>query len=155
MKRAAIQFLYQCRRLALRLLRLKTRGVKAMVFNEAGELLLIRNSYGPRRHVFVLPGGGIGRRESPADGAAREVLEETGLTVERLTAVSVHRSEAEGKRDTIHLFIGHATGTPNADAGEVDDARFFPLDALPANVSDATRRRIAEYRGERPVSESW
>jgi len=150
-----LQLLYQIRAIALRTLKLKTRGAKAMVFNEAGELLLIRNSYGPRRRQFVLPGGGIGRRESPAEAAMREVREETGLAVEQLTAVSIHASNAEGKRDTIHLFTGRAIGAPTSDNAEIEEAHFFPLDALPDNISDATLRRIAEYRGEREPDGRW
>lgn len=152
--KAAVQFLHHCQRLALRVLRLKTRGVKVMVFNDAGELLLIRNTYG-RSHLFVLPGGGVGFREAPADAAARELCEETNLRVERLTSVSTHLSQAEGKRDTIHLFTAHVNDPPEADGVEVEEARFFPLDALPDNVSAATLRRIAEYRGEQPVAEFW
>lgn len=125
-----------------------------MAFNPAGELLLIRNTYG-RSHLFMLPGGGIERRESPAEAAARELAEETGIRAERLEARSTHHSRAEGRRDTIHLFIARATDAPKPCGVEVAEARFFPLDALPDNISAATLRRIAEYRGERPVGESW
>ena len=154
MKAAALQFLHRSRHLALRILRVQTRGVKVMAFNPAGELLLIRNTYG-HSHLFMLPGGGIERRESPADAAARELEEETGIRVERLEARSIHQSRAEGRRDTIHLFIARANDAPKPCGVEVAEARFFALDALPDNVSAATLRRIAEYRGERPVGESW
>lgn len=154
MKAAALQFLHRCRHLALRLLRLKTRGVKVMAFNPAGELLLIRNTYG-NRHLFMLPGGGIERRESPAEAAARELEEETGIKAEWLEPRSTYASNAEGKRDTVHLFTALATQIPRPCGIEVEEARFFPLDALPENISAATLRRIAEYRGERPVSECW
>ena len=136
------------------LLRLKTRGVKVMVFNPAGELLLIRNTYG-RSHLFLLPGGGIERRESPAEAAAREVRGGDRDQVERLEASLDPSSRHEGRRDTIHLFTGrHRRARRVADGVEVEEARFFPLDALPENVSAATLRRIAEYRGERPVAET-
>ena len=154
MKAATIQILYRCRRLALRVLRLKTRGVKVMAFNPAGELLLIRHTYG-RRELFMLPGGGIGRRESPVEAAARELTEETGISAERLEARSIYGSRSEGKRDTIHLLAALARQAPKPCSIEVAEARFFPLDALPENVSKATLRRIAEYRGEREVSERW
>ena len=49
--------LYRLQRLAWRLLRPRTRGVKVMLFNEAGELLLVRHSYGDTG-LFLLPGGG-------------------------------------------------------------------------------------------------
>jgi ADP-ribose pyrophosphatase YjhB (NUDIX family) len=154
MKAAILQFLHRCRHAALRLLRIKTRGVKVMAFNPAGELLLIRNTYG-HSHLFMLPGGGIERRETPAEAAARELNEEAGLWAERLEARSTHKSRHEGRRDTIHLFTALATEAPKPCGVEVQEARFFPLDALPHNISAATLRRIAEYRGEQPISESW
>ncbi|MFN3388156.1 MAG: NUDIX domain-containing protein [Allosphingosinicella sp.] len=149
-----MQSLYRIRRALLRRLRLRTRGVKVMLFNPAGEILLIRNSYGPS-HLFVLPGGGIGRGETPEAAAAREVKEEVGLDVHGLARVSEHFSAAEGKRDTIHLFAGRADGAPRTDSLEIEEARFFPLDALPPNASAATLRRIAEYKGERRSDGSW
>ena len=41
-----MQFLYRTRRLLFRALDVRTRGAKIMLFNQAGELLLVRNSYG-------------------------------------------------------------------------------------------------------------
>lgn len=152
--RLLMQIGYRLRRLLLRWLRLRTRGAKVMVFTSQGELLLIRNGYGDRR-LWVLPGGGVGRRESPAAAAAREVREETGLDVRDLAAVATFQSVAEGKRDTIHLFRAVADGPPVADRREVEEARFFPLDALPEGVSAATLRRVAELAGERAPDGAW
>ena len=152
--RLVVQLVYLIRRALLRLLRWQTRGVKVMVFHSAGELLLIRNSYG-KSHLYVLPGGGIHRREPPETAAAREMLEETGLTIEAVRPFATYVSELEGKSDTVHLFTATTDGAPNADSMEVSEAGFYPLDRLPENVSDATLRRIAEYRGERPISGRW
>jgi 8-oxo-dGTP pyrophosphatase MutT (NUDIX family) len=149
-----VQFLYRLKRMLLRRLRWRTRGVKVMLFNDRQELLLVRNSYG-RTHIYVLPGGGIRPFESPAEAAAREVREEVGVRAERLAARSTHVSEAEGKRDTIHLFTAFSAESPKPDGVEVVEARFFPLDALPAETSAATLRRIGEYRGVRPVEAGW
>lgn len=149
-----MQFLHKLRRLALRLLRVRTRGVKVMLFNDKGELLLVRNSYG-QTHLYLLPGGGIGRRETPEAAAAREVKEEVGLEVRQLAPVSSHFSAAEGRRDTIHLFSAKTEGEPVPDYTEVLEAVFFPLDRLPSRVSAATLRRIAEHRGERQPDGSW
>lgn len=152
--KSVIQLLYRCRRALIGLLRLRTRGVKVMLLNQKGELLLIRNSYG-NSQVFVLPGGGIRPFETPAAAALREVREEVGLKAERLTPLSIHQSQAEGKRDTIHLFSAYTTAAPKPDGFEVEEASFFPLDALPPTVSAATLRRIGEFRGERPVETAW
>ena len=152
--RAAIQLLYRLKRTFLRVTRLKTRGVKVMLFNPAGELLLIRNSYG-KTYLFVLPGGGIRRSETPAEAAAREVREEVGIAAECLALVSIHSNWSEGKRDTIHLFTAFTDQSPQSDSFEIEEARFFSLDDLPDTVSVATLRRIAEHRGERPRSAAW
>ena len=151
---ALIQTAYVVRRRIFGWLRLRTRGVKVMLFNEDGEILLIRNSYG-NRDLFVLPGGGIGRRENPAAAATREVMEEVGLEVTGLTLVATYRSGAEGKRDSICLFQGRASGVPRTDSIEIDEAGYYGLNDLPTNVSPATRRRIEEVSGKRPIDGRW
>ena len=55
-----------------------TRGVMCLVLNEAGEVLLVKNSY---RKLWSLPGGWVEPGESFIDAAAREVAEETGVTL--------------------------------------------------------------------------
>lgn len=149
-----MQFLYRTRRLLFRALDVRTRGAKIMLFNQAGELLLVRNSYGASE-LFVLPGGGIRRGETPQAAAAREVREEAGVDARELALVSTHFSTAEGWRDTIYLFRGKTDQEPLADGREVIEARFFPLGALPATVSGAALRRIAEHKGEREPDGSW
>ena len=152
--RGTIQLGYQLRRIVLRMLRIRTTGVKVMLFNDAGNLLLIRNSYGDGSQ-FLVPGGGVSRRESPADAAVREVREELGLEIQNVEPVRTYRSNAEGKRDTIHLFRAAAHGEPHVDEWEVVEAGFFPLDDLPEKVSPATRRRIDELKGQRPIDGRW
>jgi ADP-ribose pyrophosphatase YjhB (NUDIX family) len=152
--RLVIQTAYAIRRRLFGWLRIRTRGVKVMLFNAAGELLLIRNSYG-ERSLFVLPGGGIGRREGPEAAAKREIREELSMDVGDLTLLGVYQSAAEGKRDTIHLFKATVAGTPAPDRIEIEEARFFSLDNLPEEVSPATQRRLAEIKGERPVDGRW
>ena len=146
--------LYRLQRRLWRLLRPQTRGVKVMLFDEAGALLLVRNTYG-RTDLFVLPGGGVHPFEKPGAAAAREVKEELGCGVDGLAFVSTHLSSFEGKRDTIFLYRARPHGPVCADGVEVAEARFFALDDLPDTVSPATRRRIAEHRGERAPDASW
>lgn len=152
--RPLIEFAFRLRRLLIGRLGIRTLGVKVMVFNDREELLLVRHRYA-NRDQFLLPGGGIGRRESPEAAAKREIEEEVGLRVTGVARVSEHFSASEGKRDTIHLCRAEAEGEPTPDGIEIVEARFFPLRDLPGNVSPATRRRIAELRGERRADGSW
>ena len=125
-----------------------------MLFNDAGELLLVRNSYGDTR-AWVLPGGGIRPWEEPALAAAREIKEEVGVEAKDLRPVATYQSAAEGKRDSVHLFTARSKDRLTADNFEIAEARYFALDGLPEGLSPATVRRIAEQRGQRPVSAIW
>lgn len=150
----ALDLAFRLRRRLVALLRLRTRGVKVMLFDPEGALLLVRHGYG-RSDLFLLPGGGIHMFEQPEQAARREIREELGCGLDRLALVSTHFSAAEGKRDTIHLFRAEAVGAPKPDGFELIEARFFALDALPAATSPATRRRIDEHLGRRGADGRW
>jgi len=152
--RPLIDLAYRVQKQLWRPLRPRTRGVKVMLFNGAGELLLIRNNYGGR-DLFVLPGGGIRPWERPEQAAIREVSEELSCGIEQLQPVSTHFSGSEGKRDTIYLFRARLVGDPRPDHFEVAEAHFFQLGALPHNVSPATRRRVEELRRVSVLTEAW
>ena len=145
---------YRLQKKLWRLLRPRTRGVKVMLFTAAGEIVLIRNSYG-RSEQFVLPGGGIRRAESPEHAARREIREELGCGVDRLVQVSTHYSGDEGKRDTIFLFKAVAAEAPRKASLEVAEVGVFATDALPPTTSPATLRRISEHLGQREADGRW
>src|SRR5579859_2312031 len=104
-----LQLAFRFQKQLWQLLRPRTRGVKVMLFNDAGRILLVRNTYGAS-HLWVFPGGGIRPWEQPARAAEREIREELGCGVQGLTPVSTHFSVAEGKRDTIVLFEAVISG---------------------------------------------
>lgn len=149
-----IDLAYRVRRRLLALTGWRTSGAKAMVFDKAGALLLVRNRYG-RTDRWGLPGGGIKRREQPVEAAIREVREETGCRIEDAEAIGVFVSKAEGRRDAVHLFRGTTRDVPVPDGFEIAEARFFHLDALPDPLSPATRRRLDEIAGRRTSDGRW
>jgi len=151
--RRLIEQAYALHRWLLKVLRIETRGVKLLVHDDRGRVLLIRNRYG--RDHWLLPGGGVKRGEPPVDAARRELREETGLDAATPRFFARHHSSAEGRRDTIDLFVAVASGEPVADGVEVADACFFAPLALPDTVSPATLRRIGEWQGERDIDSRW
>ncbi|HKY05979.1 MAG TPA: NUDIX hydrolase [Blastocatellia bacterium] len=64
----------------------KRIAVGAMLFNERGELLIVKPTY---KDHWSLPGGVVDEHESPAAALAREIEEEIGLRVSRFEFVCV------------------------------------------------------------------
>ncbi len=146
--------LYAVQRSMWRRLKPQTRGVKVMLFDQQGRIVLIRNCYGDTQ-MYVLPGGGVHLFERPEQAAHREVREEIGCRVRDLRHVATYYSEREGKRDSIWLFEGRTDEALAPDPKEITEATFCALDLLPERVSPATARRIAEYQGARERNSAW
>ena len=119
-------------------------GVSVILTNHAGDVLLLKHSYGPR--VWALPGGGLERGEDPEECARREVQEELGVTLGALTPLDSLEEQLSGSPHTAHLFTALCTQRPVPDGREVVEARFFPSHSLPEPLGHTTRRRIEAWK---------
>ncbi len=138
---------------ALVALRLHTKitgqqRARVLVFNEYGELLLLRSAIGHRR--WSMPGGGIGRNEDPARGAARELCEETGIELASgtLKFVGVLRRPEIPVTFVMHLFTvtlkkADLTATLHNPL-EIMEVGWFPLEQLPQNLSTQVPPALAK-----------
>lgn len=132
-----------------------TLGARAVVIDGAGRIFLVKHSYVDGWH---LPGGGVETGESLLTALARELEEEGNI---RLTAppqlFGVFFNRRVSRRDHVALFVvrDFLQDAPPRPNREIVDHGFFAPEALPEDVSRATRARIAEVLGGGPVSELW
>ena len=139
--RAILRIGYRVRRWYWRWRRPELRGVAVIALNPAGEVLLVRLSYGPR--VWSLPAGGRGRGEDPELAARREFSEELGCELVGVRLLDTTSEPLHGARDTVHVFAAEVLGDVRPDGREVIEARFFPRDVLPDRVEKRVRKRLA------------
>lgn len=121
-------------------------GVNAIVINDAGEILLQQAL--DRR--WYTPGGAIDPGEQPADGCAREVLEESGLIVEPQNLIDVFMeapvtyANGDCVQYCVLAFVCRVRGgTLRVADDESLDMRFFHPDRLPP-LRDDQRLRIEQ-----------
>ena len=114
----------------------------------------MHHTYGERN--WEIPGGVLEAHESAVAAAAREMLEETGSSVDigRLTGVYW---DAEWGTTGGHHFVFRvqlARGSPAPavnDRVEIGEIGWFARDALPRPISDFTIRRIDDALTDRPA----
>lgn len=132
-----------------------TLGVKAVVLNEAGEVLLLRHSYVPGWH---LPGGGVEPGETAGEALARELMEETAVEIlapPRLHGLLLNGNLAGRDHVAVYVIEQFRAGTANVPNSEILEIGFFSPDALPDDTTAATRRRLTELRERRPAAAHW
>lgn len=132
----------------------RTLGVRGLVVDGAGRIALVRHTYRPG---WYLPGGGVKAGESIGVALLRELREEAGLGDAVIDGVlGVYHSRAEYKDDHVVVLTARSSAPAiAADALEIAEAGWFALDALPADLTPATTRRIADYLGKRQGVGEW
>lgn len=122
---------------------------RVLVFNENGEILLLRGVISNGK--WSLPGGGVEKGESAQAAAARELQEETGIIAEAskfryITTLS--RPEIRvGFKVPLYTITVKSSSLPrrHANRWEISHVGWFNINALPPNVSLVTHVALA-YR---------
>jgi mutator protein MutT len=100
----------------------------AVVRDAEQRLLLVKRGQPPAQGTWTLPGGRVEPGETPAQAAAREVREETGLDVsvgELLATVQVLGY-------VVHDFAASVAGGTLRAGDDADDVRWFRAEELAA-----------------------
>lgn len=119
------------------------------VIGEKGELLLVRRA---DNRKWAMPGGALEVGETPAEGVAREVLEETGVKCEPVALVGVFDSRLCGSLTRHHLYHFVFLCRPllvqepstASHVHEVVEVGWFTEDKLPPDIDPGHVTRIPE-----------
>jgi ADP-ribose pyrophosphatase YjhB (NUDIX family) len=122
-------------------------GVAVVVLDRDGRVLMLRHVFHPLA-PWGLPGGWLGRNESPAEGVLRELREETGLTA--VLGPVVHTTNEGVPRHLGISYVAWAEAGPFKLSGEIIEAGWFSPDNLPKPmygfVYDSIQAAVAVHR---------
>ncbi len=133
-------------------------SVNVGVFNDQGELLLIRRSDNDN---WALPGGAMDLGETIADAGVRETREETGIDceIERLVGVytnprhvMLYTSNGEVRQECSLVFAASAKDGEPTTSSESSEVRWVALEDVDQYTMHPSMRQrvrhLVERRGE-------
>ncbi len=106
-----------------------------MVFNEAGDILLIKRGKAPHYGRWMVPGGRLEWGETLEQATIREVREETGIDIEIDSFVEIIEAIIPGDAGFHYVimdYVGRAVAGSLAAGSDALEAAWFPLDSLDA-----------------------
>ena len=116
----------------------------AVLIEKDGRVLLVRRANEPYRGLWTLPAGFVNGNEDPAEAAARECLEETGLSVHvtRVLDVIAGREHKRGA-DFIIVYLAEVVSGELMADDDADAAEWFERSELPPLAFQATQKILA------------
>ena len=132
-----------------------TMGVRGIVLDEDGRVLLILHTYTPG---WTFPGGGVEVGETAEEALKRELSEEANVVVTGPPDLHgvFHQPHFSRRDHVLDYVVRHYRwlGAPKPNR-EIAECAFFAPDALPADMSAGARRRLAEILGNLPPDRHW
>lgn len=117
-------------------------GFGIMLLNSEGNVLLGRRHIDPEKAdselsgegTWTMPGGKLEFGESFEEGARRELLEETGMYLEKVKVVCVSNDKNNGAHFvTVGMFSEYFQGEPQVmEPDEITEWAWFGLEDLPS-----------------------
>ncbi len=107
-------------------------AIALVVFDGQGRLLLTLRNIEPKKGHWCLPGGFLEWGESPEEGGARELQEETALVAKKMDLIGAFDSMNDNCRHVLVLAYTVLDFTGEAVAGDdAGDVGWFTLDDMP------------------------
>ncbi len=121
-----------------------------VIVRKGGSVLLVERKYEPKG--WAIPGGFVEYGEKTEDAAVRELMEETGIKAESVTLLGIYSDPARDKRGHVASAVYYTESDAEPVAGDdAKAAKFFPLDALPADLAFDHAKILADYIKVKPV----
>ncbi|MBX9689118.1 MAG: NUDIX hydrolase [Candidatus Obscuribacterales bacterium] len=117
------------------------KPVTATVIQHDGGIVLVRRKFEPFVDDWCLPGGFIEATEHPAESAAREVFEETGLEVQ-VSRLLDAAAPGRGINVVILFYEAIPTGGQLIAGDDASEVGSFKQHELPSNIAFDLHRQV-------------
>ena len=126
-------------------------GAGALIFNDAGEVLLMKRGKNAKNEVghYTIPGGSIEFGEKLSDGVKREVREEIGCEIDidgQLPAID-HIIPGEKQHWVTTIFTCRIkSGIPKIlEKEKCDEMGWYSLSNLPSPLSSSVKNTLENF----------
>ena len=126
-------------------------GVGAIIFDDAGRVLLIQRGKPPSEGLWSVPGGKLEAKETLAQAVAREVREETGLVVEVGALACVLERISNDHHFVLLDYFARVIGGELAPGSDARAARYVdPAELAALPVTEGLVDVLARARATQP-----
>lgn len=137
-----------------RLSRSMTLGVRALVVDARGRVLLVRHTYTPG---WFFPGGGVEKGEPVTTSLERELVEEAGIVMTGpAQLIGVFSNQPVFPNDHVVFYrIPHWRQEAATSRGEIAEIIWADPANPPEGTTPGTRRRLDEFVGQATPGPYW
>lgn len=138
-----------------RLQRGLTLGVRAIIIDADGRIVLVRHTYMPG---WTFPGGGVEFGETLETALDREIEEEVGIVrTGPTTLFGIYSNHAVFPGDHVAVYVLREwrQAHPPVPNREIAEVAFVAPDQLPADLTAGARRCIEEWLEQRSRQSHW
>jgi ADP-ribose pyrophosphatase YjhB (NUDIX family) len=135
-----LKFAYQAYTMLVLVFKPHTVGVRILLVKD-DNILLVKHTY---QDKWYIPGGMVERGESVEDAVRREAQEELGARLDHIELFGVYSNLERGKNDHVIVFKCDQYEMIGSVDREISEVGHYPIDALPLDLSNGSRRRVEE-----------